>query len=66
MIRDKTGRVPNFVVDGNVLRHQPTGVEVEVRGRSDDEVRDAMRRLHRALGLYRSRNPETAQRNRSG
>lgn len=66
LILDKTGRAPNFVVVDDVLRHQPTGIEVPVRGRSDEEVRDAMDRLRKSLRAAGFRNPKTAHRNRSG
>lgn len=45
VIKDSRGRVPNIVIDGKVMRHQPSGLEVEVPGRTKRDIRTAQQRL---------------------
>ncbi len=46
MIRDERDRAPNFVIVGDVLRHQPTGLEVEMPAvRSKYSIAKAMGKL---------------------
>jgi hypothetical protein len=46
IIKDKRGKIPNYVLTDGVMRHQPTGLEVNCdTGASDRELIDAHGKL---------------------
>jgi hypothetical protein len=45
MTKDKRGRKPNFVVDGGVLRHVPSGLEIVLH----DRTMATLSQAHKAL-----------------
>ena len=45
VIKDSRGKVPNYVIEEDKMRHQPTGKEVELKGHSGADLREAHAKL---------------------
>lgn len=58
MLKDSRGKIPAFVIRGNTLLHQPTGLRVEIvnkNGDFDSAIREAQTRLKEKIQNAKSK-----------